>query len=121
MQRVILDTSSIIFAFSMKADIFRAAEDQLHARILISRGVMRELGGIAAGKTKEGRAARVALEMIKRYSVEVADDNRSADAWILDEGMEEGLYVCTNDIRLKRALKDRGKRALSVSENGVLR
>ena len=53
--------------------------------------------------------------------MEVEDDNRSADSWILDEGLDEGLYVCTNDMRLKRALKERGKRALSVSENGVFR
>ncbi len=121
MRRVILDTSSIVFAFSMKANIFEAAEDQLRARIVVSTGVMRELKGIASGRTKEGRSARVALGMMGRYVVEVEDDDRRADDWILDAGAAGDVYVCTNDMRLKRALREKGKRALSVSENGVLR
>ena len=121
MRKVILDTSSIVFAFSMKANIFESAEDQLRARIVVSRGVMRELDTIAARRTKAGRSARVALEMMKRYTVDVEDDDRQADKWILDAGKEDGVYVCTNDIRLKQELKKRGRIALSVSENGVLR
>ena len=121
MHRVILDTSSIVFAFSRKVDVFRCAEDQLQARIAVSAGVMRELRGLAAGRTKEGRSAKVALEVMKKYRIEMDPDDRVADRWILDAGMEEGVYVCTNDIRLKRELRERGKRVLSVSENGVLR
>jgi len=121
MRKVILDTSSIVFAFSMKANIFEAAEDQLRARIVVSSGIMRELKGIASGRTKESRAARIALEMMKRHAVDVVDDDRRADDWILDAGVAEGVYVCTNDMGLKRELRERGKRALSVSENGVLR
>jgi rRNA-processing protein FCF1 len=121
MHRVILDTSSIVFAFSRKADIFESAEDRLHARIVVSRGVMRELNSIALRRTKAGRAAKVALEMLKKYTVDVEDDDRQADKWILDAGMDSDIYVCTNDIRLKQELRKRGKLALSVSENGVLR
>src|SRR5271157_2332129 len=106
MRRVILDTSSIVFAFSRKANIFESAEDQLHARIVVSAGVMRELRGIASGRTKAGRAARVALEMMKKYAVDVEDDDRRADEWILDAGADEGLYICTNDIKLKQKLKE---------------
>jgi rRNA-processing protein FCF1 len=121
MHRVILDTSSIVFAFSRKVDIFGRAEDQLQARIVVSAGVMRELRGLASGRTKEGRSAKVALEVMKKYRIDVDGDGRAADRWILDAGMAAGVYVCTNDIRLKRELLERGKRALSVSENGVLR
>ena len=121
MRKVMLDTSSIVFAFSRKANIFEAAEDQLQARIVVSSGVMRELKGIASGRTKAARAAKVALEMMLRYKIEIVDDSRRADEWILDAGLAEGVYVCTNDIRLKQELRERGKRALSVSDNGTLR
>ena len=118
MHRVMLDTSSIVFAFSRKMDIFRCAEDQLQAHIVVSAGVIRELRGLAMGKTKEGLASKVALEIMKKYKVDVDPDDRSGDRWILDAGTAEDVYVCTNDIALKRELAERGKRALSVSENG---
>ena len=121
MHRLILDTSSIIFAASRKVDVFRSVEEQLGAAPVVSSGVMRELNGIAMGRTKEGRSARVALEMMKCHGVEVVKDDGDVDKWVFRVGRAPSVYVCTNDINLKRALRKEGKRALSVSENGVLR
>jgi rRNA-processing protein FCF1 len=121
MHRLILDTSSILFAISRKVDVFSAAEEQLDAVAIVSSGVLRELKGIASGRTKESSAARIALEMIGARRVEVVKDDGKVDLWVLRAGSAPGVYVCTNDIKLKRELRARGKRALSVSENGVLR
>ncbi|VVB76927.1 Uncharacterised protein [uncultured archaeon] len=121
MRKAILDTSSIIFACSYMKDIFEIAEDQLEAKVVVSKGVIRELRGIASGRTKEGKASRIALEFMKRHDIEVVEDNGEVDEWILRAGRSEGTYVCTNDIKLKEALKRKGKRALSVSESEVLR
>jgi rRNA-processing protein FCF1 len=121
MHRLILDTSSIVFAASRKVDVLRSVEEQLGATAVISSGVLRELGGLSLGRTKEGRSARVALEMMKGHRVEVVKDDGEVDKWVLRAGSAPGVYVCTNDINLKRALRKKGKRPLSVSENGVLR
>lgn len=121
MHRLVLDTSSILFAMSRKVDIFGAVEEQLGAAVVISSGVLRELKGIASRRTKEGKAARLALKMLEGHKVEVVDNNGAVDRWVLGAGSAQGVYVCTNDINLKLALRRKGKRALSVSENGVLR
>ena len=121
MQRLILDTSSIVYAFSNKIDIFEAIEDRLEALPVISSGVVSELKMLASTKRKEGRAARIALEILKKHKVEVVKDDRKVDAWVLSAGSKVDVYVCTNDILLKRALRSRGKQPLSVSEDGSIR
>ena len=120
MQRAILDTSSIVYAFLNKADIFEAVEDQLGARPILSSGVLNELRMLAGKGKREGVGARVALEIMKKHKVEVIEDDRRVDEWII-EYSSNADYVCTNDIRLKHVLVGKGRQVLSMSEDGRLR
>lgn len=121
MKRIILDTNSIIFAFSNNVDIFRAAEEQLGAEAVLSTGIIRELRGIGLGRTKEGRIARVALEVMGRHKIELVRDNSEVDGWILEAAGKGEIDVCTNDSELKKRLKAAGLGAMGISRKGVLR
>ena len=120
MHRAILDTSSIVYAFLNKIDIFEAVSDQLGARPILSSGVLNELRMLAAKGKNESRGARVALEMMKKHNPEIIEDDRRVDEWII-EYSDNADYVCTNDSKLKHVLKGKGRQVISVSEDGRLR
>jgi len=121
MPAILLDTSSIVFAFSNKVDLFAKVEERLDAKPLISAGVMRELQKLSKRKTKEGRAAKMALQVIENHRIVILSDNGPVDDFLVRAGTEGRIAVCTNDIGLKKRLKSKGAKPLSVSRSGVLR
>jgi len=121
MKLMLIDTSSIVFAFSNKIDIFGIVEERLDSKPVITKGVIRELRKLSSRKSKEGKAAKLALAVLEKHKVETLDDNGPVDDFIVREASEKGLGACTNDIILKGRLRSRGIRALSASRSGVLR
>lgn len=120
MRKIILDTSSILFAFSNKLDIFSLVEERLDSKAVVSEGIISELKRLSARRNKEGNAARLSLQIIKKHGVEVLKNDQKVDDFLVRAGTE-GMTVCTNDIGLKNRLKSKGVRPLSVSKSGVLR
>ncbi len=117
---IILDTSSILFALSNKVDIFIAAREELSLDPVISLGVVRELRRISKSAKVSSKAANVALELIKKREEAVVPDNQYVDDWILSAaGKYEG--VCTNDTKLRRALRANGVKVYAVSRSGEFR
>ncbi len=121
MRRIILDTSSIVFAFSRKKDIFALAEEKLDSRPVVSRGIVAELLKLGLRKTKEGAAARLAVRVMERHHVEMLENSQKVDDFLLRAGREGLMAVCTNDTALKQRLKKLKIKAFSVSDSGVLR
>lgn len=121
MRRIILDTSSIVFAFSNKHDIFSLVEERLESRAVVSDGILAELKKLSLRRNKEGNGARLALQVIPRHNVEMLSSNQKVDDFLVKVGTEGEMLVCTNDIGLKRRLKSKGIRPLSISKSGVLR
>ena len=119
---VIVDTSSIIFGLSKKHDVFSALEERFPGHsLLISQGILNEIKGIASGNGRYAKYAKTALEIINRNKkVEVSRSMAYPDSWIL-ESSSKAEAVCTNDIALKRELRNNGATVLSVAINGKLR
>ncbi|MDE1823121.1 MAG: hypothetical protein KGH50_02235 [Candidatus Micrarchaeota archaeon] len=123
MDYVILDTSSIIFSLSNKRDILMSIRDRFpNSRILVSDGVLGELKKLSSGRSRYAKYAAVAISLLNRYdNVKVAKNSSYVDKWIIREASKLGAVVCSNDIKLKRALKAAGISTISVSRDGSLR
>ena len=121
MRRVMVDTSSMVFAFSNRKDIFAIVEERLDATPTVSAGIIGELKKLSARRSKEGRAAKLALRVIKKHRIRALENSEQVDDFLVRAAVDEGFEVCTNDIGLKRRLRNMGVRALSISKSGVLR
>ncbi len=122
MDWIILDTSSIIFSLSNHFDPFAYVRDNMPTyRILISSGVVTELGKLGSGRKKEKKYANVALALLGRYDLSIAKSPLPVDRWIVKEAISRHCLVCTNDIKLKESLRDKGVNTVSVARNGSLR
>ncbi len=118
---MIIDTSSIIFGFSRGFNVFSVADESLPGyKIVVSRGVLRELEGIGrSGKKSAKYAIAGRSEAEKRCDVD--KDNSEVDSWILSKALKAGCAVCTNDMELKRKLRGKGVWVVSMGVNGALR
>ncbi len=123
MHYIILDTSSILFAAANRKDAFKAVEEKFpNCRILVSRGVFRELRGISSNAGKKGASARLSLEMLGYKKVNVDNVSGNVDSWISRKASSPGVRaVVTNDDQLARKLRQNGKTVFKVSRDGFLR
>lgn len=123
MPTVIPDTSSIIFAVSNKRDIFAALRERYPGyTITLSEGIVGELRKLSSGRSKYAKYAAVAISLLSRYeNIKVAKNSTYVDKWIIREASKLGAVVCSNDIKLKRALKAAGVSTISVTRDGSLR
>ncbi len=120
MEYIIVDTSSILFEFSNKIDIFKQIATQLSLKPVVSQGVLRELTKMASSTKADKKYAKVALAMINEHKVGVETDSGYVDAWILASA-KKFQCVCTNDMKLKKALKAKGIQVYSVSIGGTIK
>lgn len=118
--KIIIDTSSILFALSKKVDIFDSVRIELAMKPLVSRGVLNELSRMSKGSSRKASDAKVALAMIKKYRVDVSNDSTYVDSWILSQA-GPGIAVCTNDTALRKSLRIKGATVYAISEGGKFR
>ncbi|MDE1851583.1 MAG: hypothetical protein KGH69_02760 [Candidatus Micrarchaeota archaeon] len=123
MDYVILDTSSILFSASNKHDIFAAIMERYPKHsIMVSEGVLKELKRLSSGRSKHAKYAAVAISLLNRYaSIKVANNSTYVDKWIIREASKLGAVVCSNDIKLKRALRAHGITTISATREGSFR
>jgi rRNA-processing protein FCF1 len=123
MQYLIIDTSSIVFALSNNVDIFQMVKDELPGTtILISNGIVNELKGIAKKRGKNGKYASVAISLLNSHNnIRIEQNKGYVDSWILMESRQLPCSVCTNDTKLKKALRQNKIKVYSISRNGTLR
>ncbi len=121
MRCIIVDTSSILFGFYHHIDIFdKILDEMLGYKIIISKGVIRELEKLANSR-KQKPYAEVALSSVQRHKIEILENDSNVDSWIMEESAKNGCVVCTNDMDLKRRLKSKGVSVVSLSLSGRLK
>src|SRR5215472_16891055 len=120
---MIIDTSSILFGFANKKDVFAIAKSELPSYTqLISVGIMNELFGISKNSGKRGASAKAAIEALKYKKVAVDNNTRSVDSWILSKSQENShTVVITNDTELYKKLKGNNTKVLKLTRDGSLR
>ncbi|MEM3781733.1 MAG: hypothetical protein QXT43_02100, partial [Candidatus Micrarchaeaceae archaeon] len=117
---VLIDTSSILFAFRNKNNIFALLSYQFPGvRLAVSQGVKEELAKLSKSKKRISASASVALKEAASNGVEVLPNKAMPDAWLLDSA-KAGVFICTNDIALKRKLKAKGATVFSVTRSGKI-
>ncbi|MEM0087006.1 MAG: hypothetical protein QW774_01340 [Candidatus Micrarchaeaceae archaeon] len=119
---IIVDTSSMIFGIRNGIDIFDVLMSNFPGyKIIISKGILRELDGFSKSTRQISKYARLVLARISSSGITVDSDSGYADSWILRIAPEYSAIVCTNDIALKRKLEANGVKVLSISRKGLLR
>ncbi len=119
----ILDTSSILFGFSNMRDTFEVAKNKFPGRkILVSRGVLRELAGISMNRGKRGASAKAALEAIRYKKIEVDSNNSNVDSWVYGAARRyPHSVVITNDTELYKKLKTINIESFKLTKDGHLK
>ncbi|MGC8699633.1 MAG: PIN domain-containing protein [Candidatus Micrarchaeia archaeon] len=115
---IAVDTSSILFGYENKIDIFDVLK-LMGYRPIISEGVIMELEKMASSSSRKRGYAKLALEKIKKKDIGLEESKEYVDDWLKKKAME--MPVCTNDTKLKRALKEKGAKVFTLARNGKIR
>ena len=109
MDRVIVDTSSILLGFENGKSVFEAIIGQLGARsVLVSKGIINELDTISKSKGTRGADARAALRELSLKKIRIEADSKYPDSWIMERAAESGVSaVVTNDTKLALEIRKR--------------
>ena len=120
---VIIDTSSIVFGFAYRKDVFEIAKTHFHgAKLLISAGVLNELSKISENRGKKGASARAAIAAIKYKNVLVDNNTQHVDNWVLGKSLgSPNTVVITNDTALIKRLRAKGVLSYKLTKAGVLK
>ena len=120
---LIIDTSSIVFGFSNRKDVFEIARIRFPGYgMLISAGVLNELSKLAGNRGQKGAGAKTAIEALKYKKVDVDNNTGSVDSWIYAKSREyPHTVVITNDTELYKKLKSANINCLKLTKAGLLR
>jgi rRNA-processing protein FCF1 len=120
---IIIDTSSILFGFSNRRDVFDIARRRFPGtEVLISAGILGELSKLAVNRGAKGAGAKTAIEALKYKKVDVDNSTGSVDSWIYAKSQEyPHSVVITNDTELYKKLKTSNIKCLKLTKAGLLR
>lgn len=117
-RKVIVDTNFFLIPYQFKIDIFTELDHliDVHHVYVITSKTIKELEKIAVNAGKKGSGGRLALKILEanKSRIEIIPSNKPADLWIEEYAEEHGAIVCTNDIALKKKLKDIGIKVISL-------
>jgi len=120
---VLVDTSSIIYSFCLKKDIFANIENLGFTPVVVS-SVIEELKEISKRNSKYAVAARYALRVIeerkKGKRIRIIKTKGNADEAIERIAKKKKIRVCTNDKEMKKRIKKLGLEILTVKSNGFV-
>lgn len=119
MKRIILDTNTLLIPSQCKVDIFAELERVclFPFEVYTISQAIRELSMIlSSGKGKDHRAAALAMAMVKRKNIKIANSPPALDAdkALLAVGEEKDTIIATQDQELKRMLKRQGTPVITL-------
>jgi len=117
-RKVVIDTNFFLVPYQFKIDILTELEHliDVHHVYIITSKTIKELEKIAENSGKKGAGGKFALKLIEanKDKMEIMESNKPVDTWIEEYAEEHGAIVCTNDIKLKKKLKDNGIKVISL-------
>ncbi|MBI4017888.1 MAG: DNA-binding protein [Candidatus Aenigmarchaeota archaeon] len=108
--RVLLDANFLMIPGQFGVDIFTELERVLQGKheLITLDSVVQELKGLSKGRTKDARAASMALQLIEKKGVRVLHEEGQADEAIVTAAIKGNAIVATQDRTLQDALHKRG-------------
>lgn len=113
----------MLFGFSYNRNVFETAKQQFPGyKMLVSKGIIKELTRLSANKGSKGLRARIALLELKAKKIDVDNISIHADKWILDTAIKNrNSVVVTNDTALAAKLSRAKLKTYKISKSGILR
>ena len=113
---IILDSNILMLVEQKKIDISCVVED---AAVLSP--CLEEMKKMALRNGKRGRAARIALEIIKRHSIRIVECTGSCDAAVIECSRRLHASVATVDKKLIKRLRAYGIEVLNIEGKTIKR
>jgi rRNA-processing protein FCF1 len=118
MEKIVLDTSVLLSIFELKIDLFEEIKKACDFRyeLFIVEGTLEELERLINGLLLSKRQAAVFAEKLlqaRHVKVLETENNGSVDDQLVDL---DGYIVATADRELKRRLKAKGTRILTIRQ-----
>ena len=112
--RVLLDTNFFLLPCQFGVDVFGEIERVVESKykLITISPVVRELRGLARERGKEGRAARVGLELLKKKDIKVIDAKKQDADDAIVKLSDEGVIVATLDKELRDRLRKKGRKTI---------
>ncbi len=117
MNRVVVDTSSLIYAVDNRVDMVGMMLEELGAplMLIVTRPVLREL----ALMSRTMGEARVALDLVKRYFSVARSRTDVPDDSLIEVASELGAYVLSGDRRVRERARRAGLRCILFGRRGI--
>lgn len=121
MKKVIIDTNFLLIPEKFRIDIFYEISLLVPScEIVIMRKTFNELKHLK----KDRNAANIALKILdafkNKYTVYEGGDSNIVDDDILNLATDNSFIVCTDDKELKRKLKERGVRTITLKHRSKI-
>lgn len=115
--RVVLDSNFLMIPGQFGVDVFAEMERILDVKytLVTPESVVAELRQLSKRRSKNARAARLALQLVERKDVRVLPHHeKRADVAICEMALEEGTVVATQDRVLQNKLRKQGVPLLTL-------
>lgn len=113
--KIILDTNALMMPFQFQINLDKELERIFgKIEVVVPSTVINELSALR----RINNYAKTGLEFAKRYKTVYVEGN--ADDSILKLAKKENSYVLTNDLILKKRLKENGIKVVILRERGHL-
>ncbi len=111
--KIILDTNFLMAVAQMKINIFSQLRGH---KLYTANTIVMELRRLSKGRSKDARAARLALELIKAKHLKVLKSKqRSADRSLILYAKRDYI-IATQDKILQKKIKDEGGKIIYIRQ-----
>ena len=121
---VLLDTNFAMAPFLYKIDILKAIGEKMNSpyEVHVPSMVLTELAGIKGKKGKEAGNAAASLKWLQKKiesrEIKLILTTDSVDSWMVSFAKKKEnkgrLMVCTNDVGLRKTLKKKGVKVITL-------
>ncbi len=122
MEKIVLDTNFLLTVYELRLDIFEEIFRVIPSKyeIYVLSGTIKELEKlINSPLLSKKQAAKIALELIKIKNINIL---KISESQLVDDTLVDlnGYIIATIDTELKRRLKQKGTRILTIRQKKYL-
>ena len=115
--KVLMDTNFMMLPNQFGVDIFEYLK---YDEAFTLSSCLDELKKLGKERSKDGAAARIALQLIQKNNVKVVETEEEGDKAVVDYAVNNKCAVGTNDANLIKALKDKGIKIIRLKQKKYL-